>query len=238
MLLDGRIAVVTGGTGALGGAVVQTLLAAGATVALPYRREGELEALRARLALAEHAALSGAPLDLTDEQAVNAYYAAVAEQHGGIDILVNLAGGFDGGKPVHAAGWAIWQQQLAINLQTTVLSCAAAIPHMIARGGGAIVNTATRTATQPGANLAAYAAAKRAVLQLTEALAAELRDHEITVNSILPSVIDTPANRAAMPQADYSTWVAPDAIARVVLFLVGPDARIISGAHVPVYGKA
>lgn len=238
MLLDGKIAVVTGGTGALGGAVVQTLLAAGATVAAPYRREGELETLRARLALAAEAPLSGAVLDLTDEQAVTAYYAAVAQQYGGIDLLVNLAGGFDGGKPVHEAGWAIWQQQLEINLKTTVLSCAAATPHMLARGGGAIVNAGTRTATQPGANLAAYAAAKRAVLQLTEALADELRDHNITVNSVLPSVIDTPANRAAMPKADYSAWVAPAAIARVILFLVGPDARIISGAHVPVYGQA
>jgi NAD(P)-dependent dehydrogenase (short-subunit alcohol dehydrogenase family) len=104
--------------------------------------------------------------------------------------------------------------------------------------GGAIVNVGTRTATQPGANLAAYAASKRAVLQLTEALAEELRDEAITVNSILPSVIDTPANRASMPKADHSRWVQPEAIARVVRFLVGPDARIISGAHIPVYGRA
>lgn len=238
MLLDGQMALVTGGAGALGGEVVRALLAAGAAVAVPYRSAGDLEALRARLGLAEEAPLSGSPLDLTDEHAVTAYYAAVAAQHGGIDILVNVAGGFDGGKPVHEAGWAIWQRQLDMNLKTTVLSCAAATPHMITRGGGAIINLGTRTATQPGANLAAYAAAKRAVLQLTEALAAELREYEITVNSVLPSVIDTPANRAAMPQADYRAWVAPAAIARVVLFLAGPDARIISGAHIPVYGKA
>jgi NAD(P)-dependent dehydrogenase (short-subunit alcohol dehydrogenase family) len=238
MLLAGKSAIVTGGTGALGGEVVRALLEAGATVTVPYRREGELEALRARLGLAAEAPLDGTLVDLTDEQAVTACYAAVAAQYGGIAILVNVAGGFDGGKPVHEAGWAIWQRQLDLNLKTTVLSCAAATPHMIAGGGGAIINVGTRTATQPGANLAAYAAAKRAVLQLTEALAVELQDHAITVNSVLPSVIDTPANRAAMPQADHGAWVAPAAIARVVLFLAGPDARIISGAHIPVYGKA
>lgn len=238
MLLAGKSAIVTGGTGALGSEVVRALLEAGATVVVPYRREGELETLRASLGLAAETPLGGALVDLTDEQAVTAYYATIAAQYGGIAILVNVAGGFDGGKPVHEAGWAIWQRQLDLNLKTTVLSCAAATPHMIASGGGAIINVGTRTATQPGANLAAYAAAKRAVLQLTEALAAELRDHTITVNSVLPSVIDTPANRAAMPQADHSAWVAPAAIARVILFLAGPDARIISGAHIPVYGKA
>ncbi len=238
MSLQGKVAIVTGGAGALGSAVVSTLLAAGATVAAPYRHEGELEALRQQLGLTADAALSGAVVDLTAEAAVQAYYGQVAAEHGGIDILVNVAGGFAGGKPVHEAGWAIWQEQLDLNLKTAVISCAAAVPHMIARGGGAIVNVSTRTATQPGANLAAYAAAKRAVLQLTEALAAELRDHEITANAILPSTIDTPANRRGAPNADHSRWVSPEAIARVVLFLVGPDARIISGAHVPVYGKA
>ncbi len=238
MSLSGKVAIVTGGTGALGGAVVEALLSAGAAVAVPYRHAGELEALRERLGRASNAALSGAQVDLTDEQGVRAYYDQVAATAGGLDILVNVAGGFDGGKPVHETDWVVWQQQLDINLKTAVISCAAAAPHMISRGGGAIVNVSTRTATQAGANLAAYAASKRAVLQLTEALAAELRDHDITVNSILPSTIDTPANRRAAPQANHSRWVPPEAIARVILFLVGPDARIISGAHVPVYGKA
>ncbi|NTU83279.1 MAG: SDR family NAD(P)-dependent oxidoreductase [Chloroflexales bacterium] len=238
MSLGEKVAVITGGAGALGGAVVRALIDAGAAVAVPYHREGELEALRERLALGEGAPLSGQSVDLTDEAAVAAYIARVAAERGGIDILVNIAGGFGGGKPVHEAGWTIWQQQLDLNLKTAVLTCAAVVPYMIARGGGAIVNVGTRTATQPGAKLAAYAASKRAVLQLTEALAAELRESEITANSILPSTIDTPANRRGSPKADYSRWVAPEAIARVVLFLVGPDARIISGAHIPVYGKA
>lgn len=237
MTLNGKVAIVTGGTGGLGRAVVQTLIAAGAHVALPYRGAGSLGQLQSELALPA-GQLSGAPVDLTDEAAVMAFCADVARTQGGLDMLINVAGGFAGGDPVAQTEWSLWQQQLDINLKTAVLVSKAAVPHLQARGGGSIVNVATRTATQPGAYLAAYAASKRALLQLTEALAAELRDAYITVNSVLPSVIDTPANRAGNPHADYSAWVAPEAIARVILFLVGPDARIISGAHIPVYGRA
>jgi NAD(P)-dependent dehydrogenase (short-subunit alcohol dehydrogenase family) len=236
--LDGKVAIVTGGTGALGGAVAAVLLGAGAAVVVPHRQAGELDRLRERLGLAADARLSGAPLDLTDEDAVAKAYAAAAAEHGGIDILVNVAGGFGGGQPVHQTPWSLWQAQLDTNLKTAVLSCRAAVPHMLARGGGAIVNVGTRTATQPGANLAAYAASKRAVTQLTEALAAELRDQNITANVVLPSTIDTPANRQGDPTAGGGRWVAPEEIARVVLFLAGPDARIISGAAIPVYGRA
>jgi NAD(P)-dependent dehydrogenase (short-subunit alcohol dehydrogenase family) len=109
---------------------------------------------------------------------------------------------------------------------------------MLRRGGGAFVNVGTRTATQPGKNLAAYAASKRGVIQLTEALAAELRDDDITANVVLPSTIDTPANRKGDPNADFSRWVKPAEIAAVILFLAGPSARIISGASIPVYGRA
>jgi NAD(P)-dependent dehydrogenase (short-subunit alcohol dehydrogenase family) len=238
MYLSSKIAIVTGGTGGLGSAVVAELLSAGATVSVPMRDANELDALRQRLSLPADAPLSGAEVDLTDEAAVNAYMRRVASEHGGIDILVNIAGGFGGGKPVHEAGWAIWEEQLALNLKTAVLSCAGAIPHMLARGGGAIVNVGSRTATQAGKNTAAYAASKRAVLQLTEALAAELRDQNITANAILPSVIDTPANRKSMPNADHTRWVQPAEIAAVISFLVGPHARIISGAAIPVYGRA
>jgi NAD(P)-dependent dehydrogenase (short-subunit alcohol dehydrogenase family) len=216
MTLLGKVAIVTGGTGALGAAVALALQEAGAHVELPHH----------------------SVVDLTDEAAVIAAYGQLAAAHGGIDILVNVAGGFGGGKPVHQSGWALWQQQLDMNLKTAVLSCSAAVPHMIARGGGAIINVSTRTATQPGANLAAYAASKRAVLQLTEALAAELREHNITANAVLPSTIDTPANRTSMPKGHYDAWVKPEEIAAVVRFLVGPEARIISGASIPVYGKA
>ncbi len=233
-MLNGKIALVTGGAGALGSAVVETLLGAGATVVVPQRGAEQPPDLRQRLTPSAAQRLAGISLDLRDESAVQATYRRVAAEYGGIDLLINLAGGFAGGSPVHQSSWELWQDQLDKNLKTTVLSCAAAVPHMIERGGGAIVNVAARSATRDGANVAAYAAAKRAVMQLTEALASELRDAAITANTILPGIIDTPANRRSMPNADFSRWIAPSAIARVILFLVGPDARIISGAHLPV----
>jgi len=233
MDLAGKVAIVTGGTGGLGVAVVERLLMAGATVIIPYVYQDAFQRLAERLP-----AVIGIQLDLTDETATRSAYATIANDHGGIDILVNAAGGFAGGEPVHQTSWELWQSQIDINLKTAVISCAAAIPHLITRGGGAIVNVSSRTATQSGANLAAYATAKRAVLQLTEALAVELRPHNITVNAVLPSVIDTPANRAAMPKANYEVWVKPAEIAEVIHFLVSPAARIISGAAIPVYGQA
>jgi NAD(P)-dependent dehydrogenase (short-subunit alcohol dehydrogenase family) len=236
-ILDGKIAIVTGATASLTAAVVTVFLEAGAIVVTTYRREGDLAKLRERAGVASDARLSGVAVDLTDEEAVAHTYATVAAEHGGIDILVNVAGGFNGGSPVHETGWSLWQQQLDLNVKTAVLSCKAAVPHMLARGG-AIVNVGTRTATQPGKNLAAYAASKRAVIQLTEALAAELLDQNITANAVLPSTIDTPENRQNDPTAGGGRWVPPEQIARVILFLAGPDARIISGAALPVYGRA
>ena len=235
--LTGKNAIVTGGAGALGGAVVSALLGAGAAVFVPYEEAASYTRLRERLGDLDMTLLQGAVADLTDEVAVGRVYAAAAEQMGGVDILVNIAGGFAGGNPVHETPWHVWQQQLDINLKTAVLSCAAAVPLMIARGGGAIVNVSSRTATQSGAFVAAYGVAKRGVIGLTEALAVELREQHITVNAVMPSVIDTPANRAANSGADYSTWVKPAEIARVIHFLVGPDARVISGATIPVYGR-
>jgi NAD(P)-dependent dehydrogenase (short-subunit alcohol dehydrogenase family) len=238
MIFQGKTAIVTGGAGELGGAVVKAFLSEGARVAVPFRRPGELDRLRERLSLDSEAPLSGAVVDLTDETAINGFAQSVAEDRGGLDILVNAAGGFGGGKPVHETPWSLWQEQLDVNLKTAVLASRAAVPHMLRRGAGAIINVSSRPATQDGRNIAAYAAAKRAVLQLTDAMAAELRERDITVNAVLPSVIDTPANRKAMPKSDFSKWVSPDDIARVICFLAGPDGRIVSGAHLPVYGKA
>jgi NAD(P)-dependent dehydrogenase (short-subunit alcohol dehydrogenase family) len=235
-MFDNKLIIVTGGTGGLGASVVAQLLRAGAQVFVPHQRPGELEALRERIGAAD-APLAGQVLDLTDEQAVAAAYARAVAVHGPLAGLVNIAGGFGGGNPLHETPWSLWQQQLDLNLKTLVLSCKGAIPHLLGHGG-AIVNLSSRTATQSGKQVSAYAAAKRAVLQVTETLAAELLREDIRVNAVLPSVIDTPANREANPDADYSAWVAPEAIARVIVFLLGPDAQIISGAAIPVYGKA
>ncbi len=238
MNLAGKTAVVTGGAGALGIAIVHALLGAGARVSVPFRKAGELDRLRRALGVDSEVPLSGAAVDLTDETAVLDYTESVAEDRGGLDMLIHAAGGFAGGQPVHETPWAVWQQQLDVNLKTAVIASRAAAVQMITRGGGSIVHVSSRPATQAGAGIAAYAASKRALLALTDALAAELLEKNITANAVLPSTIDTPANRRANPAADFSRWVPPEAIARVVLFLVGPDARIISGAHVPVYGKA
>lgn len=234
----GRVALITGATGGLGGAVVAALLADGARIAVPHPHPGELDALRERLGLAPDAPLSGAEVNLLDPDAVAHYYDQVATTFGGIDILINIAGGFGGGKPVHETDWGVWQGQLDINLKTAVLSSRYAVPHIIARGGGAVVHVSSRAAVLASKNYAAYAAAKRAVLQLTESMAAELLPHNVTVNAVLPSTIDTPGNRNAMPNADYDKWVKPAEIAAVIRFLVGSDARTISGAAIPVYGKA
>lgn len=236
--LDGKTAIVTGGAGGLGSAVVVELLSAGARVAVPFRKPGELENLRKTAKIATDAPLWGSLLDVTDETAMAGFCESVAEDRGGLHVLVNAAGSFEGGKPAHEIDWNLWQRQLDTNLKTAVVSSRAAVPHMLKAGGGAIVNVSSRPATQSGKNLAAYAAGKRAVLALTDAMAAELVDQNITVNAVLPSTIDTPSNRRAMPDADFSRWVEPGQIARVILFLVGPDARIVSGAHVPVYGRA
>jgi len=238
MTLEGKTAVVTGGTGALGSAVVRALLDAGARVSVPFRKEGELDRLRAVASLSADAPLSGALLDLTDETAVLDFFETVAEDRGALDVLVNTAGGFAGGKPAHETPWSVWQEQLDLNLKTAVIASRGAAREMVKRGAGAIVNVSSRPATQDGKNLAAYAASKRAVLALTDAMAAELKDSGVTVNAVLPSVIDTPANRKDSPKADYSKWPKPDEIAGVILYLVGPHARLVSGAHVPVYGRA
>ena len=236
MSLEGKSAIVTGGTGVLGAAVVQTFLSAGARVAVPHRTPEDLDALREAAGAGRESKLAGAVVDLTDEASVADYYARVAKD--GLDILVNVAGGYAGGTPAHETAWSVWQSQLDINLKTAVLSSRAAVAHLLERGGGSIVNVASRAAAENGKNAAAYAASKRGVLLLTEAMAAELRDRNVTVNAVLPSTIDTPANRAAMPKADFSKWVRPEDIAKVILFLAGPDARIVSGAEVPVYGRS
>jgi len=236
--LEGKVAVVTGATGGLGPSVVKVLLEGGAHVAVPTRSEGGLERLHEKSGVPVGAHLSGGVVDLTDEKGVAAFCATVARDHGGIDILVNVAGAFAGGKPVHETPWSLFQEQLDANFKTAVLACRGAVPHIIARGGGSIVNVASRAAVSASPGVAAYAASKRALLQLTESLAAELLTHGITVNAVLPNVIDTKSNRASMPKADASKWVAPKDIARVIAFLVGPDARIVSGAAIPVYGRS
>ncbi|MBM3488682.1 MAG: SDR family oxidoreductase, partial [Alphaproteobacteria bacterium] len=162
---------------------------------------------------------------------------ARAEGAGGrLDIVVNTVGGFRGGRNVADEDLATWDQLFAINLRTALNMVRAALPGMIGRGGGRIVNIGAGAALAGIGGLAAYGAAKSAVMRLTESLGAETRGTGVTVNAVVPSIIDTPENRAAMPEADVRTWVSPAAIADVIIFLASPRSRAITGANIPVFG--
>jgi NAD(P)-dependent dehydrogenase (short-subunit alcohol dehydrogenase family) len=155
-----------------------------------------------------------------------------------LDILVNIVGGYAGGPSVAETDLATWCEQFTLNATTAFLMARAAIPAMQSHGGGRIINVASRVARTAPAGLSAYAAAKAAVITLTEVLANEGRDHGITANAIMPSVIDTAANRRAMPDSDFDAWVRPEQIGAVIRFLASEESGIISGAAIPVYGRA
>jgi len=228
-----RHVVVTGGTGALGTAVVGALLEAGATCHVPYRSDREAK----HFAYANNKRVSLIPLrDLADEAAVTAFY-------GGYDRLwasIHIAGGF-AYAPIATSDQALLVAQLMTNLVSTYLCSRAAVAAFGRAGsGGRIVNVAARQALEPrlGANATAYAAAKAGVAALTIALGEEVAKKDILVNAVAPSIMDTRANRESMPQADYGAWPKTEEVAAVITFLASPDNTVIRGAVVPVYGKA
>jgi NAD(P)-dependent dehydrogenase (short-subunit alcohol dehydrogenase family) len=221
--------LVTGGTGGLGAAVTQAFLDGGWRVVVPWIAERELERVQA------HDRLELVRADLFDPDAVAA---AVQAAGPSLRAAVNLVGGFAIHDRVHETPIETFEEQLRLNLRPTYLVCAAALPVLLAAGGGAIVCVSSRAARQPFPGAAGYVVSKAAVLALVDALDAEYRKDRIRVNAVLPSVIDTPANRSSMPDADFDTWVAPEEIARVIGFLCSDDASVTSGAHLPVYGRA
>lgn len=232
-----RVALITGATGGLGTAVLRRFLDRGGAVAATYRKDSDAEDLNAEA--------SGRPLlpiraDVTSTGDMEAAVAATVSHFSRLDYLVNLVGAWAGGSPVWETGGDQWDRMIAINLRSAFAASRAAIPHMLTQRYGRIVNVSSRTAVQPSPGAAAYAVSKAGVVTLTETLALELRQHDVdvTANCILPSVIDTPANRAAMPKADPTRWVRPDQIAAIVLWLTSDDASPISGAAIPVYGRA
>jgi NAD(P)-dependent dehydrogenase (short-subunit alcohol dehydrogenase family) len=235
-MLTGKVVIVTGATGTLGRAVVGALLDAHASVGAVGGHATGIARLLAELNAGDR--VVGQSADLTDEEQTTRAVAAVAERLGGIDGLVATAGGFGGGKPVHETALADWREQQEINLTTAFLTCQAVVPHLIQRGSGTIVTIGSRSGQHGAPNVASYSVAKGGVVRLTEALAGELLSHDITVNCLLPSTIDTPANRVGASEKAISKWVQPADIAAVALFLLSPVARIISGAAIPVYGKA
>ncbi|HWA22497.1 MAG TPA: SDR family NAD(P)-dependent oxidoreductase [Caulobacterales bacterium] len=222
--MRGKTIVVTGAGGALGSAVARAAAARGA-----------------RVALIDVGAIGGAGdlkfpgTDLTNRAAAEAVMAAVRKETGRLDTLLNIAGGF-ASETLEDSDLAVWDRMFALNLKTALTACKAALPHLIASGEGRIVNIGALGATKAGAGMGAYAASKAAIAKLTESLAEEMKGR-VTVNAVLPSTIDTPANRTAMPQADFTKWVSPADLAAVILFLASGEARAITGALIPVTGQ-
>jgi NAD(P)-dependent dehydrogenase (short-subunit alcohol dehydrogenase family) len=230
--VTGRVALVTGGTGALGQSVVLRFLHDGATVAVPWIVPEEWETLRSRAGDGS-ARLHGARVDGTDESAFAAFVAEVLARHQRLDVLVNTVGGFAGGD-LASTSLAEWRRMLDLNLTSAVIGCRAVLPALRAARRGRIVNVASRAVVPPLAGFIAYTVSKSAVIALTQALAQEERPHGIGVNAVLPSTMDTPANRRAMPDADRSGWVTTDAVADVIAYLSSDGAAAVSGACVVV----
>lgn len=231
--MTGKVVVVTGAFGVLGAAVARRFASMGARVALVDVASQPSVELAAEFS-GGHLLLGG--VDLADFDATRKGMAAIAMRFGGIDVLANVAGGFRWEK-FEDGDVGTWDQLYAMNLRTAVVSCRAALPALLERGAGRIVNIGAGAATRAGLGMGAYAASKAGVQRLTEALAEELKDRGITVNAILPGTIDTPRNRLDMPDADFSRWVAPEAIAGVIAFLASEAAAAITGASVPVIGR-
>jgi NAD(P)-dependent dehydrogenase (short-subunit alcohol dehydrogenase family) len=231
------LALVSGGTGGLGRAVTLAFLAEGASVAVPYFSEKEFADLKT--SALEHAArLEGQKVDVTDEAAVHAFVDGLVATHGTVDVLVNTVGGYAGGLKLWEMDAKVFDRMLQLNLRSGFALSRAVVPAMLKQGHGAIVNVAAKAAVDHAPGASAYASSKAAAVALMDSLGADLNGTGVRVNSILPSIIDTKPNRAAMPDADFSKWPKPEEIARVILFLCSDDATVIHGAALPVYGNS
>lgn len=226
MTLKDQVILVAGGGGALGQAVLAVARAQGATVLAMDARVDHLGDL-ADVAIA---------VDLLDAAAVGAALTQLLNQHARIDALVNVVGGFAMGDPVHATSADLIEQMLDLNVRTVLNTVQAVVPHMQQQQHGRVVNVGAVAAQAGVANMGAYVASKSMLMRLTESMAEELRAQGINVNGVLPSIIDTPANRAAMPEAAFDAWVRPSDLAAVICFLCSDAARAVHGALIPVRG--
>jgi NAD(P)-dependent dehydrogenase (short-subunit alcohol dehydrogenase family) len=234
--MDGNVVLITGAAGNLGRVVVAELAQTGAKMVWVERDGTALDKLADTLpATVEVLKLGG--IDLTNIDACRKAIQDTLEAYGRIDALVNTVGGFQMG-PVDEEGIALWDRLFNLNAHTAYAISAAVLKPMQAAGYGRIVHIAAAPGLKAGANQSAYAASKGAVIRLTEAIAAENRDKRITANCILPGTIDTPQNRAAMPNAKTESWVTPQSIAQLITFLISPAAAVVTGAAIPATGKA
>lgn len=234
---DNSVVLVAGGTGGLGRAVTSAFLEEDATVAVTYRNQPEWE--KFKTAASAHASrLEGHEVDVTDETAVRQFVEKILSKHGRLDALVNTVGGYAGGLKLWEMETKVFEQMLNLNLRSGYALSRATVPAMLKQGRGAIVNVAAKAAFDHAAGASAYAASKAAAVAMMDSLAADLKGTGVRVNTILPSIIDTEANRKAMPKADFAKWPKPADIARVILFLCSDDAKVIHGASIPVYGDS
>ncbi len=229
--MKGQTVLLTGGTGGLGMGVTPKIVAQGASVTIPYRNTAEVDRLKQQMSPEDFSKIQFVLLDLLDESAVR----QLIEDMGRVDVLIHLVGGFSMGA-THEYDYSDWRKDLDLNLNTTFLACKYSLAQMQQQGYGRIVTVGSRGAVEPGAQLAAYCAAKAAVVALTKSIAAETQNTGITANCVLPSVIDTPSNRAAMGDDNADSWVKPSSLADVICFLASEAARDVRGAAVPVYG--
>ena len=232
-MMQGKTIVVTGGSGALGSVVAETAAKRGAAVALIDHARTAPEGLAERIGAG---ALVLGGVDLTSAPAAEAAMASVAAKFGRIDALINIAGGFHW-QTVADGAIDGWERMYAINLKTALNASKAALPYLIESGAGRIVNVGAQSALHAASGFGPYAASKSAVHRLTESLADELKLKGVTVNAVLPSTIDTAANRRDMPDADFSRWVQPADLAAVILFLASDEAKAVTGALIPVLGR-
>lgn len=228
-----KVIVITGAAGSLGRAVAAAFAETGARRVLLDISE---DALKKTYPQADVEKSWLGAVDLMNESAVAALLQQVKTHWGRVDVLCNIAGGFSMGKPVHSTTAADWQKMQDINVGTLLNMVRATVPHLLASGGGKIVNIAAGAGQKGAGLMGAYSASKSSVIRITESMSAELREQNINVNCILPSIIDTPPNRAAMPDADPRRWVSPDDLAAVIRFLCSDKARAIHGAAIPVVG--
>ena len=229
--------MVAGGTGGLGRAVSLAFLKEGAELIVTYVISQDFDLLKTA-AGTDASRLEGRHVDITDENAVQQLVDGIVAKHGRLDLLVNAVGGYAGGIKLWEMNTKTFDQMLALNLRSGYVLSGAAAKAMLKQGKGAIVNIAAKAALDHGAGASAYSASKAAALALMDSLAADLKGSGVRVNSVLPSIIDTEANRKAMPDADFAKWLKPEDIARVILFLCSNEARVIHGAAIPVYGDS